>query len=283
MAGILNGQSFDQVRALMQEAGGDLLRGVHEGDDLAELAETLSPGALLGLISGADEGTAELLLGELGPDGVMQTVQNLPDNAVLDFLWGTAGERLESMFDGVSLGAFDSWYDSLPPGMLSDIGDRLDGTSIPRPDEGPPLLSAPPPGPGVQPADDEDQEEDPDGQSANSMSGDCFIARVAFRNPQRPAVWMLRWYRDTVLRRYVWGRALVALYWRLGPGLARMLSNHPHALMAIRWALHLVALCIAAVARRRMGRQRGHRLWPENRACQLPLARKVARAPLTRR
>lgn len=52
--------------------------------------------------------------GELGPDGVMQTVQNLPDNAALDFLWGTAGERLGSLFDGVSPGTFDKWYASLP-------------------------------------------------------------------------------------------------------------------------------------------------------------------------
>lgn len=128
------------------------------------------------------------------------------------------------------------------------------------------------------------REEDPDGQSANSMSGDCFIARVAFRNPQRPAVWMLRWYRDAGAAALCLGagagRALLA---RLGPGLARSaLPNHPHALMAIRWALHLVALCIAAVARRRMGRQRGHRLWPETGPANQPLARKVARSAMRR-
>lgn len=277
LADILNGQDFAQVHELAATAGEDLFDALRDEDALGQLADALQPQALLGLLSGADDERAAELLAQVDDDQIMEAVAALPDEGVLDFLSGAGGERLEAIFDGVGLDAFDAWYDGLSPDLLREVDARLDGTSVPRPELDD--TGAPPqpthPLPPVTP-DDEDEDEDgqpDDEEQAVSVGGDCFVATVAFRDPQHPAVWMLRWYRDNVLRHSAFGRALVALYWRVGPGLAQGLAGHPGCVLVLRGALHLLAWLIAFFAGRRMGRQADHAYWKENRACRLPLVR----------
>ena len=53
----------------------------------------------------------------------------------------------------------------------------------------------------------------------------CFVASVAYDDPNHPDVMFLRWYRDTVLIKSALGRDFVAWYWNTGPKLARLVGK----------------------------------------------------------
>jgi hypothetical protein len=71
----------------------------------------------------------------------------------------------------------------------------------------------------------------------------CFIATAAYRDPEHPDVEVLRRFRDRYLMKTRTGRAVVRLYYRYSPPLAKFVARRP-ALRAIsRAALSpLVAL-----------------------------------------
>lgn len=48
----------------------------------------------------------------------------------------------------------------------------------------------------------------------------CFVASAAYDDPNHPDVIFLRSFRDTVLVKYLVGRALISIYWKIGPTLA---------------------------------------------------------------
>lgn len=53
----------------------------------------------------------------------------------------------------------------------------------------------------------------------------CFVASVAYDNPNHPDVMFLRFYRDTVLVNSYLGRAFVSCYWKVGPNLSIVVSK----------------------------------------------------------
>jgi hypothetical protein len=69
------------------------------------------------------------------------------------------------------------------------------------------------------------------------QSGPCFVATVAFGNQRAPEVRDLRRFRDLVLARSAAGRAAIALYWRVGPVLARFLERKPRICRVVRVAV----------------------------------------------
>lgn len=78
----------------------------------------------------------------------------------------------------------------------------------------------------------------------------CFIATVAFGSESAGEVATLRLYRDAVLTRSSFGRALVQAYYRLSPEIARMLQGSPRARAAVRRLLTpVVRGCRCALAR----------------------------------
>lgn len=50
----------------------------------------------------------------------------------------------------------------------------------------------------------------------------CFVASVAYDDPNHPDVMFLRGFRDNVLSKSAGGQAFIAWYWRNGPKLARI-------------------------------------------------------------
>lgn len=50
----------------------------------------------------------------------------------------------------------------------------------------------------------------------------CFVASVAYDDPNHPDVMFLRGFRDNVLSKSARGQAFIAWYWRNGPKLARI-------------------------------------------------------------
>ena len=53
----------------------------------------------------------------------------------------------------------------------------------------------------------------------------CFVASVAYDDPNHPDVMALRWYRDNVLKRSAAGRNFIDLYWQWGPKLAKVVAK----------------------------------------------------------
>lgn len=53
----------------------------------------------------------------------------------------------------------------------------------------------------------------------------CFVASVAYDDPNHPDVMFLRWYRDHILNKTQRGQSFIAWYWRNGPNLARLVGK----------------------------------------------------------
>jgi len=63
-------------------------------------------------------------------------------------------------------------------------------------------------------------------KSAGGIRGKCFIATAVYGNdPYAPEVMLLRCYRDLVLRKSSFGRAIICLYYRLSPPIAATVNN----------------------------------------------------------
>jgi hypothetical protein len=90
-----------------------------------------------------------------------------------------------------------------------------------------------------------------EGGAVLGQSG-CFVATVVFGDPRAPEVEQLRLFRERVLRRSAPGRALINLYWRIGPVLAARLAGKPRWCAAVRrLALAPLARLVAATLNRR--------------------------------
>ena len=88
-----------------------------------------------------------------------------------------------------------------------------------------------------------------------AVAADCFVATVAYADGNHPEVWLLRWYRDTVLRHSILGRAFIMLYWWLGPRLAETVYGRPAAVRLFRNGISMLVRAIAWQYGRNPGRQ----------------------------
>ncbi len=75
----------------------------------------------------------------------------------------------------------------------------------------------------------------PAGMTSGGFS--CFVATVAYGNGDYPSVKVLRQFRDLVLMKFSAGRAFVAWYYRVGPGLADSFKSSDISKMLVRIAL----------------------------------------------
>ena len=77
----------------------------------------------------------------------------------------------------------------------------------------------------------------------------CFVATFVF-GPDARETQLLRAYRDSVLLRRRWGRALVAAYYQVAPTVCRMLACSPVAAAGVRVLLRmLIPCCRRAICR----------------------------------
>jgi hypothetical protein len=92
-----------------------------------------------------------------------------------------------------------------------------------------------------------------EGRIASAPPGRCFIATIVFG--EGPETQTLRAFRDQVLRRGPTGRRLVATYYRVAPGVCRMLQRQPwvHSVLriALRPAIWLAIRWLSATEARR--------------------------------
>lgn len=74
----------------------------------------------------------------------------------------------------------------------------------------------------------------------------CFVASVAYDDPNHPDVMFLRTYRDTVLKNSSIGRGFIAWYWRNGPRLAKIVSRSSALKRASRYFISRIVKALAS-------------------------------------
>lgn len=74
----------------------------------------------------------------------------------------------------------------------------------------------------------------------------CFVASVAYDDPNHPDVMFLRAYRDTVLKSSPLGRGFIAWYWRNGPRLAKIVSRSSALKRASRYFISRIVKALAS-------------------------------------
>jgi hypothetical protein len=62
----------------------------------------------------------------------------------------------------------------------------------------------------------------------------CFVASAAYGSPLASEIGVLRALRDRYLAPHAWGRALIRVYYSVGPSLARPVREHPWLASAVR-------------------------------------------------
>lgn len=80
---------------------------------------------------------------------------------------------------------------------------------------------------------------------ANKEKPRCFIATSAFNDGYCWEVTELRSFRDLSLKTSKFGRAFVAIYYKISPSIARFLDRHENLKPAIRAILRLLIKCVS--------------------------------------
>ena len=91
-----------------------------------------------------------------------------------------------------------------------------------------------------------------DGRGEQMSRGRCFVATMVFG--ESPETQVLKQFRDRVMRPRVFGRWLIAAYYRLAPAVCRLLERRPASRRVVRW----VVRGVARIAAHWLDRQ-GHR------------------------
>ena len=73
--------------------------------------------------------------------------------------------------------------------------------------------------------------------TSGSSSDGCYIATAVYGSYDCPEVWMLRRFRDEVLRASVLGRLFIRGYYAVSPGLVRHLGSKPLFQKPVKMAL----------------------------------------------
>lgn len=62
--------------------------------------------------------------------------------------------------------------------------------------------------------------------TGGSSNEGCYIATMAYGSYNHPQVMILRWYRDSILKRKLWGRLFIRIYYHISPKLVVVLKGH---------------------------------------------------------
>jgi hypothetical protein len=73
----------------------------------------------------------------------------------------------------------------------------------------------------------------------------CFIATSAFESPLSHEVQILRWWRDSYLKKSIWGRGLIKIYYRFSPPIAEILDNSKFLRKFTRVLLRYLIKCVS--------------------------------------
>lgn len=72
----------------------------------------------------------------------------------------------------------------------------------------------------------------------------CFVASVAYDDPNHPDVMFLRFFRDNELSKTNYGRRFISWYWKQGPKLARIIKGKPMLEKASKFIISKIVLVL---------------------------------------
>lgn len=280
MAAVFNEKSISQISAFIGSLDSGSLDCLISEETVTSLLEKLSPEASAGVILGLNPEEIAGIVSTVGPDSLFDKLQGLNEASLREVIASASRSQLEALLEQVPAPEMTAWFQGLSELVQQEIFDAFSGSELPKPvlpdleEDDEPVENLPPeleeddPSPIPDLLTPDEDIEDPDDENESprpETGGDCYIATVAFGGMDHPVVWTLRWYRDTILRHSQLGRLLVAIYWAVGPRMARSLADEPFSKAIARALLCIIAWFISRWFKRPLGRQLDHVPWPENR------------------
>lgn len=258
------------------------LTGALNTEEYAAYRQTIDPTLLAQNLDG--ERLAHFLNGLGGADSY-RFINDIPELSRHELLEEMQGEDLNSLFSeldyestiallgsididkfrGLSLSFDDSTREHIED-MLGRFASDVDEHDQHPDDSALSDISSvllPPEGNEVPPSSGNSEEDPDDGTDGNQapqpVTAGCFVATAVYADPNHPDVWLLRWFRDEILRNYGVGRAFIIGYWYIGPRLAETVSRHA---LLVRVFYILVRMSVSLICiwfKRHPGRQLDHR------------------------
>ncbi len=243
-----NGAQIDSYIGSM--TAGKFDRAVLDADPVILFA-SLEARPAAQMLNAMDEHQSKAFLEGKGGDGLSLFLEDLSSDELTTFVNNISPDALEATVDHVGLDSMVARSEDVSNEVASTLDRKLQQTDYRRDDE-----------PDRDPPDDDKPNNNPDPDNDSSSSGsDCFIAGAVYLDSDHPDIWLLRWYRDNVLRRHAAGRAFIAFYAVVGPRAARVVR--PHARLRALF-MPIIKSAVAAVSARydrKPGRQPDHD-WP---------------------
>ena len=225
---------------LHAEAGAELLNSF-EQEELTDFLSTMG-----------DEGLM-LALGEMSPEELFEFLDGVDKNVASELITELGSETISAAILGMEyveqVAVEEKFFPRAEEEITEPSAFKESVASISIEED----LSVPtiPEAEAYGAQDGEEEEASEDG----TISADCFVATVAYESGEHPDVWLLRWYRDTVMRRSILGRTAIIIYWYLGPKLAEWVSGKPTTQKLFRRAIEAIVLLISSKYSRVPGRQ----------------------------
>lgn len=220
----LNALENDELSTFLNDVGADGLKLA-----LSEMSEQEA----FAFLDGVNDSVASEIVSALGEQttaGAILNLSYLNQVAVSAKFFPTGDDERTGLSGNGSINETDT---------SSDDDDNDEAVIIPHVD---PTTDFP---------DDDDDDED-DG----SVMADCFVATVAYESGEHPDVWLLRWFRDAVMRKSLLGRLAIIFYWNFGPKLAEWVAIRPKAKRAILLLIKGIVVLISTSYGRKVGKQK---------------------------
>ncbi len=230
----------------------DLHKTVLKADPVI-LFGTLEPKAAANLMSLIDSDLVSKLIGGEGDEAIETFLSDLNDEEYAAFLKGLSPHALESVVDQTGVTSHEALAEDAGSETAATLDHKLDQT-----DYADDLFSHEDdewPWPTKEEDESDNKDEEPDLEKYFGAHSECFVATAVYQDGQHPDVWLLRWYRDAVMRRTAIGRLAIVIYWNIGPHLANWTSSRPKARTFVRSLIEGIVRVIALCYDRAPGRQ----------------------------
>ncbi len=259
----LNSMDRESTEEFLDSMSNEELHKALTQIDPVILFGTLEPKAAANLLSSIDSDLAGKLLEGDGEEAFSSFLSDLDDKEYVSFLNAISPAGLESVVEQTGLTNHQALAEDAGSEAATTLDRKLDHThyadtassdedeDFPWPTKEPEDLDA----------DDSDDEE----KVYFGSSSECFVATAVYQDGQHPDVWLLRWYRDAVLRRSISGRLAIVIYWRVGPPLAAWTQSRPRARFLLRTLITWIVRRISLAYNRTPGLQSDQPIFPTSR------------------
>lgn len=266
---VLSDLSEEQITQMVGALSSEELDGYTLGLDPGLLISNLDVGRAASFLNGLTHDEAREFLSDLSDDNRTDILLDLTRAEINDFFQALEADPLAAMIEGLEDSKLQQISAMLDDPTRTIAEHKLErfyfGVQTDADDEEGALKTA------VEhllrvfaaadPSDEDDNrpdEEDDDRSEQVTIPASCFIATVVYRDHEHPNVWLLRWFRDHVLRKTVAGRLFIKTYWLLGPVVAEFISGRATPERFARFIINCLVWLISFATGRNPGRQADH-------------------------